>query len=158
MKKTKIEYKRVVDGVEKRYNIVLEQDDNFYELKCKTKDNRIMGYVTFKIYDDCVWINKIETKEKYQHRGVANALIELVEYFSMTNRKQKIEAKYHPTNDFAKPFYQKHGYFIPNQSGTWEDYDETWRMYKDLNFNLIDKNIVPNITFIDPIENDEENE
>ena len=158
MDKERIAYTRKVEGIEKKYNIVLEQEDDFYELKCKTKDNHIMGYLTFKIYDDCLWINKIETKEKYQHKGVANALIELVEYFAMTQRKTKIQAKYYPTNSYAKPFYQKHEYFIPNQSGTWEDYDETWTMYKDLCFEEIDKNIKPNIKFIDPIESDEENE
>lgn len=121
------------------YDMKIEKDGDVYEINCLDKSGQSMGFVTFEFFNKYLWIYKIETKEEFQHQGVGSALLKMIEYFAMQNGKNQIEAKYYPSNQYAKPLYEKHGYFIPNQKGTWEDYDETWTMSKWLDFKQIKK-------------------
>jgi len=151
----KIEYIKKINGEEKKFNLLVKNRDAFFEIKCLSNDNKEMGFVTFEIFNDYVWIYKIETKKAFQHQGVASAVIDVMEYFAMMNYKNRIEAKFYPSNQYARAFYEKHDYFVPNKTKTWEDYDETWRMHKDLDFQKIKSQVAPNLIFSDEKQTEE---
>ena len=71
-----------------------------------------MGEISFKIKSGKTWIYNIATEEAYQHNGIGQALIYVCEYMSATRNVKLIEGKYYPSNEFAKPFYDKNGYEI----------------------------------------------
>lgn len=91
-----------------------DEEDNFYTTTAMSMQDEKMGYITYKFIPNerLAWLCKIETYENFQHRGVATALLSFFEHQAHSKRFFKIEGKYYPTNDFAKPFYQKMGYSI----------------------------------------------
>lgn len=91
-----------------------DEEDNFYTTTAMSMQNEKMGYITYKFIpkERLAWLCKIETYENYQHQGVATALLSFFEHEVRSKRYFRIEGKYYPTNDFAKPFYQKMGYSI----------------------------------------------
>lgn len=127
------------------HKLTLNEEDDHYTVICMAHNGEEMGSINFGIKDRHIWLYRITVDEKFQHQGIGTALIYAMEYIALNNNLNKIEAKYYPSNEFAKPFYKKLGYYIPNESGKWEDYDETWTMYKYLDFNEIRENIVPRI-------------
>ena len=94
----------------------------------------LMGFSTFLFKNEYginkMWLQYIETKEQFAHKGVATALINIMEYISYNNRVDKVEGKYYPKNEYAKPFYEKNGYDIDH-----EYYD--WYIDKRLDFNEV---------------------
>lgn len=129
---------------DKEFNIDVEysEKDKFFLLKAKNS-NFQMGHVSFQLKKDkTIWIYKIVTNKMFYHQGVATALIYAMEYFAYNFNVKTIEGKFYPTNEFAKPFYEKLGYEIYK-----EDYDTC--LYKDLDYNFIVNNIKPNIRFED---------
>lgn len=98
----------------KQLNVVINEDrfNRFFSVSIEEDD--IMGSATFKIYDSkkTTWLFKIETKKEYQHMGIGQALIDIVEYISCLNHMQRIEGRYFPDNEHAKPFYKKNNYEI----------------------------------------------
>ena len=125
------------------------ENNGFYDIRCYDESENEMGFVTFKLNknEGKIWLYKIETHDDFLHRGVATALINTMEYVAMKNSINCIEGKYYPENDFAKPFYEKYGYYLPNQTKSWDNYDDTWTMSKYLDFKKIRENIEPNISF-----------
>lgn len=103
---------------EKFTNIYLkksyDENNNFYTATALSMQNEEMGYITYKFIpkERLAWLNKIETYEGFQHQGVATALLSFFEHEVRSKRYSRIEGKYYPTNNFAKPFYQKMGYHI----------------------------------------------
>lgn len=99
-------------------NIVLdikyEDYKRFYSAHAKNLQGEEMGFVNFNFgtHERTTWIWKIETQEQFQHQGVATALLSFFEHQAHSKRFFKIEGKYYPTNEFAKPFYKKMGYTI----------------------------------------------
>ena len=100
------------------YNITLTHytDDDYYSLNAWSKDNKEMGFLTYKIMSDGIWVLKLETYEEYQNKGVASALMDLLEYECKKNCKDVIEGKFYPSNQFAKPFYENRGYLIEHET------------------------------------------
>ena len=124
------------------------QTDGFYDIRCYDNSEKEMGLITFKFLPKKVWLYKVETHPEFAHQGVATALIQTMEYVCMKNNVNYMEAKYYPENEFAKPFYEKHKYNLPNQNvNGWDGYDETWTMFKYLDFDFIKEKIAPNISF-----------
>lgn len=121
---------------EVEYDLNVNKQEDFYNVVC-VLSNEEAGFINFEIKDNKTWIYKIETKENHYHKGVGTALLNAMEYISMLNNTKRVEGKYYPDNKYTKPFYEKYGYFIPNQTKSWDDYDETWTLYKDLDFNKI---------------------
>lgn len=141
----KIEYTKNIHGEDKKFDIKITEEDKFYKVECLSGDEE-MGFITFKVLSDHAWIYKLETKEKFAHQGVASAVVDIAEYIiAVENSKNQVEAKYMPDNEFALPFYQKNGYYVPNQTKSWDDYDETWRMFKMLDKNEIRERVEKNI-------------
>lgn len=146
---------KLTDKNERTFRIVAEQTDKFYKLTHQI-NGEIVGFLSFGIKDKYAWLYKIETDEAYQHQGIGTALIYTMEYLLMLEGVKRVEAKYYPDNKFAKPFYLKNDYFIPNQTGRWEDYDEDWTMSKNLDFSNIRSKIAPNVRPIRIVENERE--
>ena len=73
-----------------------------------------MAVATFLIDSDYskrkIWLQNIETHEEYAHKGIASALICIIEYFALTHKITEIEGKYYPKNGYAKAFYEKNGF------------------------------------------------
>lgn len=91
-----------------------DEEDNFYTTTAISMQDEKMGFITYKFIpkERLAWLCKIETYENFQHQGVATALISFFEHEVRSKRYYKIEGKYYPTNEFAKPFYKKMGYTI----------------------------------------------
>ncbi|MGN0798080.1 MAG: GNAT family N-acetyltransferase [Christensenellales bacterium] len=102
-------------------DVTYEDEKNMYLAVAKTEQNEKMGYINFSFNPrkHQTWLWKIETYEPYQHQGVATALLSFMESESISNRNFCIEGKFHPSNDYARPFYEKFGYDID-----YEDYSE----------------------------------
>ena len=127
------------------HNLIIEKQNDFYVVKCVDKDNEELGFINFEIKNNKVWIYKIETNPNFFHQGIGTALLNTMEYIAMLNNISRVEGKYYPTNEYTKPFYEKYGYYIPNQKKSWDDYDETWTMSKDLDFDKIKSYIEDNL-------------
>lgn len=89
----------------------LEKND--YELSA-LQNGEVMGTANFAIVskDRKVWLRKIETRQEFQNMGVGQALLDVLEYFTIQNGLKHIEGKFYPDNEFARPFYLKNGYDI----------------------------------------------
>lgn len=145
MKTKYIEYTKNIQGEEKKFNLVIKDKEPFYEIKCLTKENQEMGFITFEFFSGYVWIYKLETKKSFRNQGVASALIDLMEYISMENHINKVKGNFFPTNKYARPFYENRGYFVPNKTKSWDDCDETWTISKTLDYRKIKTEIGPYI-------------
>ena len=132
-------------GEIKNFDLEISKEKDFYEMKCFSNENIEMGFITFKIYKNVLWIFKLATHQAFAHQGVGSALIDITEYFAITKNANRIEGKFVPDNEFARPFYEKNGYYVPNKTKSWDDYDENWILYKDLNAKKINAKISPNI-------------
>ena len=88
----------------------------FYEVEIVADNNERMGKINFKIgkkeNSNETWIYNISTEQKYQHIGVGKTLLKICEY--MTSRKgiKVIRGRFLPSNEYAKPLYEKNGYEI----------------------------------------------
>lgn len=89
-------------------------ENNEYEILALADNDTVMGMATFAIKpkERKVWLRKIETLPQFQDKGVGQALIDVLEYFTATNGLRHIEGKFYPDNDYAKPFYLKNDYDI----------------------------------------------
>lgn len=100
----------------------------YERLELHKEDGEVVGFVNFKIKSDSwhnVWLYNIEVNKKYQSNGLGDILIVAFEQVCINSRAFKVEGKYYPTNEKAKPFYVKHGYEIEK-----DGYD--WYVTKDL--------------------------
>ena len=132
-----IKYKVKLTNQEESLKVLdIKKDKDFYFVCC-VENNKKIGFISFQIKDGKTWIYKIETSKNFLHQGIGTALLFAMEYISMLNNVKVVEAKYYPENEFAKPFYEKYGYHIPNQAKDWENYDESWTMFKLLKFDQI---------------------
>lgn len=126
------------------HTLDIQKQQNFYSVSC-IKNKEKIGFINFEIKNNKTWIYKIETNKNYLHQGVGTALIDMMEYISMLNKIERVEGKYYPENEYAKTFYEKYGYYIPNQKRSWDEYDETWTMFKNLDYNKIKQNMATNL-------------
>ena len=129
LEKEEIEVKIFYDELDKYYTI------NAYSLR---GDIACSATIKPRVSPRQMWLNKIETKQGHQHKGYANAVINVIEYLTYNLRYNWIEGKYYPENEYAKPFYDKHGYTI------YKDDYETY-VTKTLDYDEI-KEIEQNIT------------
>lgn len=141
----RINYTKDINNDRKNFDLQIMQDKDFFQINCISPDNEIMGFITFKKNINNLWILKLETNEKFFHQGVASALIDITEYIATINYLTRIEGKFMPDNEFARPFYEKNGYFVPNKTKSWDDYDETWTLYKNLDPKKVKEKVIPNI-------------
>ena len=102
----------------KKYNVIIKYRSymDFYEVEIAHENRERMGKINFKIKDRETWIYSIYTEEKYQHMGIGKALLEICEYLSSLKRVKLIEGKFFPTNEYARPLYEKNGYSINKES------------------------------------------
>ena len=122
--------------------ILCESYGGYFKLLMKNEDNAEMGCIVFKFNSAKrhIWLQKIETKKEFQHLGVASILMYSLENIAVESKCYRIEGTYYPTNDYALPFYLKHGYYVPNQKKRWDLYDQTWRLTKDLVYGDVKQN------------------
>lgn len=141
----KINYQKELGEKTKSFDLQIIKNKECYTIKCLTKDDDEMGFVTFTIYNNILWIYKLQTNPKFYHKGVASAIIDITEFLAIKHNAKRIEGKFFPTNEFARPFYEKNGYFVPNKVKSWDNYDPCWIMYKTLDPVEITKKVSPNI-------------
>lgn len=95
--------KRILKDDYKKLSLVIESD------------KKEIGYVTYKLKSSgrrTAWLQKIEVHKQYQSQKFGDLLIRLMENDLAQNGCNEIEGKFWPTNDHARPFYEKHGYEI----------------------------------------------
>ena len=156
-KTMKIEYQKNINEQNKIFNLEFHanEQENLYKIICLSKENEEMGFVSFSIKENLVWILKLETNPKFARLGVASAIVDIMEYFAVNNGITRIEGKFYPDNQFARPFYEKNGFFVPNATKSWDDYDETWTLFKNLDKQQVDDKVSSNIkVFEDESENE----
>ena len=73
-----------------------------------------VGHLNFKTNENGhVWIYHIETNQFFQHKGVAQAMLDVFEVFCVKEENSHhVEGRYFPENEFAKPFYEKNDFDI----------------------------------------------
>lgn len=108
----------------KKINIkfLYNETQNYYTLLA-VDDEKAVGKLTFKLdyrsFNRKLWLNKISVIDECSHLGVGTALLTMMEVFAYRNRISDVEGKYYPENEFAKPFYDKHGYDIWKDGYDW---------------------------------------
>lgn len=83
-----------------------------YDKKGQTtfeKAGSVLYYIEFDDYSSYLWLTSINVEEKYQSMGLGQFLFDLLYNDAILKRASYIEGKYFPTNDKAKPFYDKNG-------------------------------------------------
>ena len=143
-------YKRTDKGVKdyhlSEYHMTLEKAEypsyDWYAINCIDDNDEVMGSIYFDVRNDKrkTWLRKIETDEKYAHKGIGAALLQVMEIISVKNRVTVIEGKYEPDNSYAEILYEKQGYHVPNKSRSWDDYDDTYTLTKILDMDEVIKN------------------
>lgn len=107
----------ILDNKNRLFNAKVNRfENNIFQAYIENKNGELMGEITFKIYGNKTWIFSISTEKIFQRSGVGKALISICEFISAKKRVQKIEGKFCPQNDAARPFYEKNGYQIMNDS------------------------------------------
>ena len=110
------------------------------QLSAVSADGEEMSYINFRILGDYVWLLKVETHKKFQHHGLASKLMYVLEHIASQSGAKYIEGKYHPFNEYAPLFYKKHDFPIPNESASEDEFDDTWRLSKELDPVLVEQN------------------
>ena len=121
--------------------------DNYYKLVAYSADNKVMGFLTYKINSRNVWLNFVGTKKQYQHQGVGTALLKAFEYETYAKGVTYIEGKYFPKNEFAKPMYDKNGYSV---------YKDGYETYVGKSLYLSDENKKELFDLVKPVEKEQE--
>ena len=136
------------EGEDINFNLRLTKEDyRLLYIDCLSDKNEEMGSIEFYIKENKTFLYFLVTQPNFQNKGVASALLETMEYISCLEGVKHIEGKYRPMNEFALPFYKKHGYYVPNEIKDWSVYDETWTMSKELDYNTIIQKGEATITF-----------
>lgn len=91
-----------------------------------------VGYIYFKLLSKHVWINKIYVDEKYRQYGIGTKLLKKMENFAKQNGANRVEGKFMPECSGVREFYEKNGYYVPNKTRSWDTYDETWTISKNI--------------------------
>ena len=103
----------------------------------KSNGNQEMGTLSFLLENKKIWFFYVETYEPFQHMGVATAMVEHMEAFAQKNHIKHIEGRFFPSNEFAKPFYNKLGYDIFQDGYEWfvtKDLNQTKEIQQENNF------------------------
>lgn len=133
------------NAVEHNIKITHYNDKDYYLIQVLNEDNKEMGFLSFKAYDDYIWIFKLETHEEYRNKGVGSALLNMLEYMAKYKWKNSIEGKFYPDNEFAKPLYEKFGYSF--------DYELTGQtIFKYISFDKVKEEIAPKVKDFNVIE------
>lgn len=121
--------------------VLYDKADDFYTINALNTKGEVVCTATAKPQRSLsqMWLYKISTVEGYQHKGYATAVIKTLEYLTSYIRYSWIEGKFYPDNQYAKPFYDKHGYTI------YKDDYETF-VTKTIDYDDIKQNIEPNIS------------
>lgn len=142
----KINYQKNFGEKTKSFDLQITKDQKCYIIQCLTENDIEMGCVSFRFFDDILWIYKLETNPKFYRQGVASAVMDIVELMAIKRGINKIEGRFFPSNDAARPFYEKNGYSVPNKTKSWDDYDPHWVIHKTLDAKAIKEKVAPNIT------------
>jgi GNAT superfamily N-acetyltransferase len=105
-------------------DVVYDESKDYYEAYAMKKNlKKPMAFMSFKItfdgYKREIWLYKIETYKKYQHKYIATHLLKFLEKFAKEKRIGYIEGKYFPENKFAEGFYKRNGYSIYQDGYLW---------------------------------------
>ena len=74
------------------------------------KDNKVIGLITYTIYDDYFEIISLDSKE--ENKGIGTKLLASVESLAKDNNHKKVRLITTNDNLRALQFYQKRGYYI----------------------------------------------
>ena len=142
-----VTYTKKVHGKPQEFNMQIIKHKDYFEINCLAESKEQMGFITFGIKQNnkYAWLYKIETNKKFFNQGVASAVLDVAEYIIIKNGIKRIEGVFFPSNDAARPFYEKNGFFVPNKTKSWDSYDPFWIISKDLNAQAIQQKVGPNL-------------
>ena len=123
---------------------------NIYPEKNKSQQ---VGLLTFKLgkgyfSDNQATLFFIESK--LAKLGLGTYLIKIFEEIAYTERFQSVIGKFYPTNDAAKPFYEKNKYEISKEDYQW--YIDKYLDSKNQQFITNNQAKIKGFTFFGPIE------
>lgn len=123
--------------------------DNDYSIKCflsmpEQNKRKLLGYINFKIKsNNKAWILRISVDEDRRRLGIGSSLLsEMENFLNQENDKRRenreplikiIEGEFYPLGISEKnlrDFYEANGYYVPNKTRTWDNYDKTWTLSK----------------------------
>lgn len=106
---------------------------NNFKITCRNIDHVSVGYVWFEIRPKKLVLRYISVKPKYRNKHIGSTLLQKMETFAKENGIYYVEGTYYPdSSDDARAFYEKNGYTVPNQTHTWDNYDNRWALNKSL--------------------------
>ena len=118
-------------------------DTNVCLVRCfAVRDGEDAGYISFEQQYKKMKLRKIFVKPTYRKMYIGQTLLSIMEDYAKSQGIYRIEGKFFPSVKGARTFYNKCGYFVPNEKQDWETYDDTWTLSKDL-----DRNLRPKINF-----------
>lgn len=79
----RITYSKNIGGKDENFDMLITRELNYFTISCLSKNDEEMGYASFKIYNNYLWLYKIETYNNFQHQGIASAIIDLMEYIAI---------------------------------------------------------------------------
>ena len=123
----------IVKNNQRTYNLEIEEDNGFYKIVCLSPELTEMGCVMFKLNTKSCWLYKIKTEEAFQRQGIGSQLLTIMGKIALENNINFIEGKFYPENAYARSFYEKNGYYVPNKTRDWNEYDDSWTLCKLLN-------------------------
>ena len=86
-------------------------DRNHYLTIAYDLEKNELGYAEFnKLKDAELWLYQIKTYPENRNLGIGSALLEFVEFWAAKFDCNHVAAKYGPTSDYVKEFYDKNGY------------------------------------------------
>lgn len=131
-----MKFKTIKNNTENIFNMkmVYHEKEDYYTISCFDKNGVHASEASFMISkanrSQSIWIYKIATFDKFQHKGLGKVMLDTIEMFAKDRKINVIEGKFYPDNEYAEPFYIKNGYSIERDYSTSE-------IYKYLDFNKV---------------------
>ena len=112
------------------------ESGEYYEFVMENENKQVMGHIVFSLkrQDRYAWLIHINTEDEFQHLGISTILACVMEYVAVANGFSRVEGVYCPLNQYARSFYLKNGYTLPKEGCGWDEYDQYWRLSKDLDY------------------------
>lgn len=107
----------------KKIKFVKCQDENNLKIIAAVIDNKVIGYLHYKVNRDAIWLSIIEVDKKYRHSGekIGTKLLQIFENDCCYINKS-IEGKFYPkgeTAEVVKKFYNANGYSVDKEYYDW---------------------------------------
>jgi len=123
------------------------ESGEYYEFVMENENKQVMGHICFSLkeHERYAWLIHINTEDEFQHLGIATILACVMEYVAVKSGYRRVEGVYCPLNQYARAFYLKNGYTLPKQGCGWDEYDQYWRLGKNLDYANVERRFNENV-------------